>query len=233
MSSSRLPGKVLEPLGKEPLIVFMIRRAKKAKKVDQIALLTSNDPSDDPLADVVARTGVTVVRGPLNDVLERYRMGAEQCGGEVILRLTGDCPLIDPALIDQVVNLHQTKSTHYSSNIDPPSFADGMDIECFSRALLEEAAANAKLQRDREHVTLWMRRNLPDERRSNLVSVAPATGLRLTVDYSDDLLLVRKVVDLLGPDCDYFDVLRLIQSRPEIAKMNPHSRNEALKSLRI
>lgn len=230
MSSSRLPGKVLADLGGRPMICFMAERVRRAPGIDLVAVLTSDDPSDDPLAAAAEAHGLPVVRGPLNDVLTRYVIGAEAFEAKTILRLTGDCPLIDPALIAQVVALHGSAGVDYASNVDPPGFADGMDTECFTRDLLDRANRFAVSRPDREHVTLWMRSPESGASRANLAAAAPASHLRLTVDYSDDLALVRRIVAALGSECDYFDILRLLQSDAGLLEANLHERNEALKS---
>lgn len=230
MSSSRLPGKVLAELGGLPMICFMVERVRRTKLVDAVAVLTSDDPSDDPLAAAAETHGIAVVRGPLDDVLARYVVGADAFGATTILRLTGDCPLIDPALIDQVIALHRSTGADYASNIEPPGFADGMDTEIFTRNLLDRANRFATKQPEREHVTLWMRDPENAVTRANLAAVAPASHLRLTVDYQDDLDLVRRVVAALGKDCDYFDILRLLQQESGLLDANPHQRNEALKT---
>lgn len=230
MSSSRLPGKVLADLGGLPMICFIAERVRQASGIDLVAVLTSDDPSDDPLAAAAEAHGVPVVRGPLNDVLTRYVVGADAFDARTILRLTGDCPLIDPALIAQVVALHRSAGVDYASNVDPPGFADGMDTECFTRELLDRANRFAVSQPDREHVTLWMRSPVSGASRANLAAAAPASHLRLTVDYPDDLALIRRIVAALGIECDYFDILRLLQRDAGLLEANPHERNEALKS---
>lgn len=228
MSSSRLPGKILADLGGLPMICFMIERVKRAKSIDKIAVVTSTDASDDVLVQVLREFGVAVIRGPLDDVLKRYMLGAEALNAHNIIRLTGDCPLIDPAIIDLVVALHSAEKADYSSNIDPPGFADGMDSECFTRALLDKANRDAQKQPHREHVTLWMREAAQGISRVNLAPIANASHLRLTVDYEDDLYLVRDVVSRLGDKCDYFDILRLFQHDKTLSARNPHMRNETL-----
>ncbi|WP_282947659.1 MULTISPECIES: glycosyltransferase family protein [unclassified Sphingopyxis] len=230
MSSSRLPGKVLADLGGLPMICFMADRVRRARGIDLVAVLTSDDPSDDPLAAAAEAHGVPVVRGPLNDVLARYVVGADVFDARTILRLTGDCPLIDPALIAQVVALHRSAGVDYASNVDPPGFADGMDTECFTRDLLDRADRLAVSGPEREHVTLWMRAPESGASRANLTAAVPASHLRLTVDYPDDLALVRRIVGALGGECDYFDILRLLQQDAGLLEANPHERNEALKS---
>lgn len=231
MSSSRFPGKVIADLGGMPMIAFMIERVRAAQTIDETVVVTSVDPSDDPLAGALEGLGVPVIRGPLDDVLSRYAMAAERTSADVIVRLTGDCPLIDPEIIDSVVAARTAAGADYASNVDPPSFADGLDVECFTRAALDRADREARDPAEREHVTLWMRTAKAAMDRVNVVGLVDSSRLRLTVDYPDDLTVVRRLVDRLGgrPDgFDQFDILRCLSAEPDLLKANPHARNEGL-----
>lgn len=231
MGSSRLPGKVLADLGGRPMIQFMFDRIRRAQTLDAAVLVTSTDPADQPLVMFAESHGIRVITGPLDDVLARYRIGAEQTAADVIVRLTGDCPLIDPSVIDRVVTLRECSGTDYASNIDPPSFADGLDVECFTAATLARANAEAHEKPHREHVTLWMREDASGVSRSNLRANLPFDHLRITVDYADDLELIRAIVARLDgnpAEADFFDILRVFEQFPELRDANRHSRNEAL-----
>ena len=230
MSSSRLPGKVLEPLQGVPLIVYMARRAARAKRLDGVVVVTSTDRSDDPLVDTLETAAVQVFRGDLHDVLRRYAEAAAAHGAAEIVRLTGDCPLIDPAVIDRVIDARRASGADYSSNVDPPTFPDGFDTEFFTRETLDRANRCAKLPAEREHVTLWMRTKAAGLRRTNVLALADLSNLRLTVDYADDLEVIRQIDALESPThpVDMFDILRILASRPEILSLNPHARNEGL-----
>ena len=230
MSSSRFPGKVLESLGGLPLIVYMARRAAIARRLDGVVVLTSTDASDDPLAAALASADVAVFRGDLHDVLSRYAQAAQAFGATEVVRLTGDCPLIDPGVIDAVIDLRRSHGADYASNIDPPTYPDGLDVECFTGTVLQRALAEARLPSEREHVTLWMRTEVASLQRTSLHAIADASALRLTVDYPDDLLAVRRLLAHLPADgqFDWFDLLRAMQQAPELAALNPHLRNEGL-----
>lgn len=230
MSSNRFPGKVLEPIGDLPMIVFMVRRARRAKLVDEVVVVTSTDSTDDPLVTALATHDIPSFRGNLNDVLHRYVEAAEIFGADEIVRLTGDCPLIDPHVIDTVVRLRRTTKADYASNVDPPSFPDGLDCECFTVELLRRAALEATLSQEREHVTLWMRKERAQLRRVNLSALFDASHLRLTVDYPDDLTAVRRLTSQLSANdtFDYFDILRALDSDRTVITINQHERNESL-----
>lgn len=228
MSSSRFPGKVLEDLGGLPMIVFMARRARRATTLDDVVVVTSTDASDDPMAGVLAHHGVPYFRGDLQDVLKRFADAAAAHEATEVVRLTGDCPLIDPSVIDEVVTARRTTGADYSSNIDPPTYPDGVDVEAFTRHALERAHAEARLNSEREHVTPWMRTAGAGLKRVNCRALADFSALRLTVDYPDDLQVVRTVVGQLGADrpFDLFDVLRCLSGDPSVLKVNKHERNE-------
>lgn len=230
MSSSRLPGKVLEPLQGLPLIVYMARRAARARHLDSVQVVTSTDASDDALADAVAAAGLRVFRGDLNDVLKRYADAAAACDAAEVVRLTGDCPLIDPGVIDAVIAARRSTGADYASNVAPPSFPDGLDVECFTRATLERAHALATRGPEREHVTLWMRRDDVGLVRVNHVGLVDASALRVTVDYADDLALVRRLLERLPADggFDLFDILRELSAEAALRVLNVHERNEGL-----
>lgn len=230
MSSSRLPGKVLEPLHGEPMIAFMARRAARARRLDRLVVVTSTDPSDDLLADAVAGASLPVFRGALNDVLQRYVDAARSYAADEVVRLTGDCPLIDPAVIDAVIEARRRGAADYTSNVDPPTFPDGLDVECFTREALERAARHAEQPAEREHVTLWMRSEAAGLRRENVRALADLSHVRLTVDYRDDLELVRRIVASLAKphDADLFDILRVLAAEPALLAINRHDRNEGL-----
>jgi spore coat polysaccharide biosynthesis protein SpsF len=233
MSSTRFPGKVLETIAGLPAIVYMARRAARARLVDSISVLTSADASDDPLEAVLQAHGVQVFRGDLYDVLARFGAAAAASGAQEIVRLTGDCPLIDPGILDAVIRLRRDRGADYASNIEPPSFPDGLDCEVFSREVLLRALSEAVQPPEREHVTLWMRSDAADLRRANLQGLFDASALRLTVDYPDDLAVVRNLVAALpvDGDFDYYDLLRVLSVRRDLLETNRHVRNEALLSI--
>lgn len=231
MSSSRFPGKVLESLGDRPMIVFMVERALRTRRLDEVVVVTSVDPTDDPLAEALERHGIGCFRGDLNDVLARYAAAAEALEADFVVRLTGDCPLIDPAVIDQVVEMLLDGDVDYASNIDPPSYADGLDVEAFTRDALEAAHAQATTPAEREHVTLWMRSEEAGLRRRCRQGLVNSSHLRLTVDYPDDLELIRRLIQMVRTEAgsfDHYDLLRCLDAHRELLEINRHERNEGL-----
>lgn len=231
MSSSRFPGKVIAELGGRPMIRFMVDRVRRARRLDGVVVVTSTDASDDALVEALAATDVAVFRGSLHDVLERYGQAAEAANADVVVRLTGDCPLIDPTIIDAVVELRESSGADYCSNVAPPTFADGLDVECFTRAALDRARHEARQPAEREHVTPWMRSPAAELRIANLAGLVDTSHLRLTVDYPDDLEMVRAVVARLDDDrpaFDHFDILRCLAAERALLTLNRHDRNEGM-----
>jgi glutamate-1-semialdehyde 2,1-aminomutase len=238
-SSSRLPGKVLLPLEGMPLILFQLERLRRCNRIDRLVLATSSDPSDDALADLVSQACVPVFRGDLNDVLERYRACSAREQASVVVRLTGDCPLSDPALIDELVEAFHSGDWDYLSNCadeNQLTVPDGFDAEVFKAGLLERAAAEARLPSEREHVTPWMRSEAAGLRWGHFRHEPARSYYRVTVDDPVDLDVVRRISAALYPVDPGFGVdavVGYLDAHPELAGRNLATiRNEGyLKSL--
>jgi len=199
MSSARLPGKSVADVDGEPMLVLLLRRLQRAGEIEQIVVATSTEPADDPVEEVVEEVVTDVYRGPLDDVLTRF-VGAAAGHPGPLVRVTADCPLIDPDVVDEVIRLFaRTADCAYASNVEPRSYPAGLDVEVFSPATLERADAEARDPADREHVTALVRRERTRFPSANLVSDEYLSGLRWTVDTGDDLEFVRAVVSRLGP----------------------------------
>jgi spore coat polysaccharide biosynthesis protein SpsF (cytidylyltransferase family) len=235
MTSTRLPGKVLEDLGGEPLLARVVERALRATRLDQVGVATTDRATDDPVADFCRQSGILCFRGDEDDVLDRYRQAAAAFGGDVIVRLTADCPLLDPAVIDRVIEGFESADCDYASNTVKPTFPDGLDTEVFTRKALETAWRDAALTSEREHVTpfIWKR---PEQFRIRSVEQAvDLSALRWTVDDAADLQFVRAVFAGIEPGQTAMeDVLALLRRHPDIGSINAGAlRNERyLKSLR-
>lgn len=230
MTSSRLPGKVLKPLCSVPMIVFMLRRVAQAECVDEVILATSTDETDNELVDIVQAHGFGCYRGELDDVLTRFHGAARATQADVVVRLTGDCPLMDADLIDTVVRTLQSSGSDYASNTCPPTYPDGLDIEAFSFSALDKAWREARLSSEREHVTPYLR-NRPDLFKiASVCGVADYSHLRWTVDYLDDYDFVCRLLEHTGVKSptqgDRFDFLRALERCPELLAVNQHQRNE-------
>lgn len=221
MSSTRLPGKVLLPVLAQPMLARQVERLRRSHRIDQLVLATSTESSDDQLQQLAAHLDMPCARGPLDDVLERFHRAAEAHGGAHIVRLTGDCPLTDPDIIDACIAKHLQEGNDYTSNIDPPTWPDGLDVEVVAREALEIAWREAEEADEREHVTLYIRRHPERFTIDNLEADVDRSHLRWTVDEPEDLEFVRTVYETLYPAIPTFttaDILDLIEQRPELKR---------------
>jgi spore coat polysaccharide biosynthesis protein SpsF len=200
MSSTRLPGKVMMDLLGRPMIDRQIERLNRAETLDRLVVATSDDVSDDPLADHLRRTGVGVFRGPLHDVLARFVGAAEAFGPAAnVVRLTADCPLTDWRVLDEVVRLHLGEGNDYTSNDLRRTFPHGLDVEIMRAAVLATAAREATEPAEREHVTPFVY-NRPDRfRLGRLTQADDQSAERWTVDTPNDFAFVRRVYERLYP----------------------------------
>jgi glutamate-1-semialdehyde 2,1-aminomutase len=228
MGSTRLPNKVMQPVAGVPMIELLLGRLARSQRIDQIGLATSEDPRNQPLADHVAALGYPVSRGSEDDVLDRFYQAARALQAEVVVRITGDCPLIDAALVDQVIERFLQGDADYVSNAVPASFPDGLDTEVFSMAALTRAWQEATTAFDREHVTPYLR----DSGHFRLATVsAPAdySAERWTVDEPADFAVVAGVFAHFAPRLDFgwTEVLALRHTQPQLFAANQHLiRNE-------
>ncbi|MDP2215021.1 glycosyltransferase family protein [Phenylobacterium sp.] len=220
LSSTRLPGKVLLPLAGAPMLLRQIERVRRARRIDQIVVATSLEASDDPLVQILEAAGLPVHRGPLADVLARFVGALEVWPADHVVRLTGDCPLIDPEVIDATIDLHLAKGADYTHNrYDPSGYPKGQDVEVIAAAALRRTAAEDQSPEAREHVT-WAVRNASDRYRiARLDPPADEGQVRWTVDTPDDYEFVRRVYEGLYPANPAFssdDVRAYVRARPDL-----------------
>lgn len=219
--SSRLPRKVLREVGGHVLITLLLARLSRAEALDEIVLATTDHPDDDRLAAHVEALGYRVVRGSENNVLSRFALAVEATTADVVVRITGDCPLIMPELVDRMVLRFMAAGVDYLSNTEPPTWPDGLDIEIFSAGALQRAEAAATQSFDREHVTPYLRRE-PCFRRENLMSDRDLSHVRLTVDEALDLEVVGNVIGAVSSATEFGldELLSLVESAPHIFGAN-------------
>lgn len=229
MSSTRLPGKVLLSLGKRTVIDQVFHQLSFSSTIGTTVLATTSDTSDDILAEWGANHQKNVFRGNLDDVLKRYYDAARQFNADVVVRVTGDCPLIDPDVTDLVVERFLKGDLDYASNVQPPTFPDGLDTEVFSIAALELANREATLHSEREHVTPFIKKNARRFRIGNVKSAEDYSRYRWTIDTKEDLDFVRQVLARLQPPLGYVrmhDVIDLLSANPTLARINAHIRRD-------
>jgi spore coat polysaccharide biosynthesis protein SpsF len=207
MSSSRLPGKVMAPVLGEPMIGRQVERLRRSRRIDKLVVATSADSSDDPLAAYCEGLDLAVFRGALDDVLERYRAAlALYPAATAVVRLTADCPLADPALIDKVIDHHNAAGADYTSNtLGTRTYPHGLDTEVVDPEALVCAAARATDPYEREHVTPYIYRRPEVFRLAGVARHDSLASLRWTVDFPEDMAFVRDVYARLYPLNPQFD----------------------------
>lgn len=228
MGSTRLPNKVMKPVHGVPMIELLLARLARAKAVDQIVLATSTDPANQPLVAHVRQLGFPVEQGSENDVLDRFVQAAQAHQADVIVRITGDCPLVDPELVDAAIREFTKTGVDYFSNTSPPTYPDGLDIEVCSFRALKQAHEETSKPFDREHVTPYLREG-DRLRQGNMQHAEDLSALRWTVDEPRDFQVIEKVFQHFLPRTDFSwqQVLELQRSQPEIFQDNQHLiRNE-------
>ncbi|MDZ4677659.1 MAG: aminotransferase class III-fold pyridoxal phosphate-dependent enzyme [Oligoflexia bacterium] len=229
-TSSRLPGKVLKNLLDKPMLLHEIQRVKQSKMISQLIVATSVDATDDAIEKMCREHDIQCFRGSLDDVLDRFYQAALLNKPEHIVRLTGDCPLIDPVIIDEVIAFHLKEKAQYTSNAIEPTFPDGLDVEIFEFDVLKQAWNEAKLTSQREHVTPFIHSQPSRFKISHYKNKKDHSHMRWTVDNAADFELVEKVYSSLYPENQKFgmdDIINFLEKNPQVSNLNKNTkRNE-------
>ncbi len=228
MGSTRLPNKVMKPILGTPMIGILLERLSRASNIEQIILATTDDIRCDPLVEYVTELGYEIYRGSEQDVLDRFYQASKLVNADIIVRITGDCPLIDSDLVDAVITTFKESNVDYVSNISPPTYPDGLDTEVFSFKALDAAWKQANEHQQREHVTPFIRES-KQFTHQNYTNDTDESGLRWTVDDSADFEVIQKVFAHFQPrkNFSWTEVLALSNEHPEYFMANEHlTRNE-------
>jgi glutamate-1-semialdehyde 2,1-aminomutase len=229
MNSTRFPNKVMQPIIDDiPMIEILLSRLSQSREINQIVVATSTEVCNKPLVDHVSSLGYKVYQGSENDVLDRYYQVAIQQKPGAIVRITGDCPLVDPKLVDSIIQVYKSTDADYVSNINPPTYPDGLDIEVFSFSAINAAWKEAKTPFDREHVTSYIRRS-EKLKIENVTNSKNYSDERWTVDQLEDYEVIKSIFKYFSPriDFDWNEVLEFRYLQPSIFSINQHiQRNE-------
>jgi len=222
MGSTRLPGKVLMDIAGETMLSWVVRRAQKAKKIDGVLVATTTAVSDQAVEQECQRLSVPVFRGSEQDVLDRYQCAAASAGAEVVVRITADCPFIDPTVIDDVVTVFQKTKADYASNTLRRTFPRGLDVEVMTSDALGRAWKEAHLSYEREHVTPYLFEHSKLFHLENIEHTTDLSQFRLTVDTAEDFQLVREIYKRLEKKeaSSLQDVIALLEDDPALAQIN-------------
>lgn len=229
MGSTRLPGKVLLEVKGIPLLEYEINRVKQTEKISKIVIAATDKAADDPIEDLCRKIGVDCFRGSEDDVLDRYyQCSLRYPDYEYVMRLTGDCPLVDPKIIDQVIDFFEKGDYDFTNNAETgkETFPDGIDIEIFKKSALHTAAKEAKLKSEREHVVPYMI-NSKNLKRGYLSAEYDFSHIRLTVDNKEDFEVVKFLIENCGSSDGYMRYISVLTKNPHIMLKNTHiKRNE-------
>ena len=224
MSSTRFPGKVTKLLSGTPMFAYQVNRVKKSKRLDKIVVATSNHSSDDEISHICKINGIECFRGDLKNVLKRYYDTALKYNADIIVRLTADCPLSDPNIIDDAVTLFINNNVDYVSNVQERSYPDGLDVEVFSFNVLEQIYHKSETTKDTEHVTSYIINHPEKFKQGCLHHCENLAHFRLTVDFPEDIYLIRKILNHFqnNEDITYINVLSYLKENPNLSEINAH-----------
>lgn len=229
LGSTRLPNKVLMDLNGKTILERVIDRMRACTLIDKVMVASAVSKENDKLGSLCGKIGVEIYRGSENDVLDRFYQASKPLNPEHVVRITADCPLLDPKIIDRVIKTHLDTKSDYTSNVLKESFPDGEDVEIFKFSVLEKAWNNAKLGSEREHVTPYIKKNPGLFKLTNVENDVNLGHKRWTVDEPRDYEFVKTIYEALGNKLNFGmeDVLVYLESHPEIEKLNSEiSRNE-------
>lgn len=222
MGSSRLPGKVLMELAGETVLARVVDRLRRSREIDTIVVATTNATADEVIVSECGRLQVSCFRGSEQDVLDRYYQAAHANAADVVVRVTSDCPLIDPKLVDDTVIIFRDQKADYASNVFPRTYPRGLDTEVFTVAALDRAWSEAREPHQREHVTPYLYENPQMFRQASMKGAADYSHYRWTLDTREDLELLRTVYSRFD-GCDDFswqEVIHLMEREPELTDLN-------------
>jgi spore coat polysaccharide biosynthesis protein SpsF len=234
MGSSRLPGKILLDIAGEPMLMRVVGRVRRAKTVDEVVFATTTERSDDPVAEFCQTHAIALWRGSLPDVLDRFYQAARYYHAETVVRITADCPLLDPGLVDETVALFSAQGADFATNRLPPpyqrTYPIGLDCEVCTFAALERAWQEATAPYEREHVMPYLY-DVEGRFKTVVLDYRVNYGsLRWTVDTEEDLELVRQIYLRLSsnPDFTWLDVLAIVEREPDLAKLNARVKHRTM-----
>ena len=230
MGSTRLPGKVLMDLAGETVLGRVVRRVQRSTLIDEVEVATTTSKSDDRIVDEIQRLGVSAFRGSEDDVLDRYWRASQECGAAAIVRITSDCPLIDPELIDETIRNFVQQRADYTSNCRPRTYPRGLDTEVFTVEALKQVWEKAHQPYEREHVTPYFYEHPRLFRLTSLNSTIDYSRFRWTLDTPEDLMLLRAIYTHFSGRTHFSwqEVMELVEREPTLSSINAHVHQKRL-----
>ncbi len=230
--STRLPAKVLKEVKGEPLLATHLKRIQKSKLISGLVVATTTEDGSEKIVEIASNLNLPSYRGSVNDVLDRFYQAIANEKPDYVVRITSDCPLIDPKIIDEVISLGINSRCDYVSNTLDPTYPDGMDCECFKFSALEKAWKEATLKSDREHVTPYIWRNSSYKGGNLFKSICKKndkdlSAIRLTVDNIEDFEVIKALIEALGTEKSCNDYVEYLNTHEDLANLNSsYKRNE-------
>lgn len=223
--STRLPAKVLKKVGDDTLLDIHLQRILKSTKITALVVATTNEEGSDEIVRIANRNGAKYYRGSVNDVLERFYYAVKDMTPDYVVRLTSDCPLIDPLVIDHIITSCITAGCDYASNTLKPTYPDGIDTEVFRFSALERAYNEAILKSEREHVTPYIKKNSSFNGGNmfasvNIESPVDCSGYRITVDTQEDFMVVKELLENVGKEAGWIDYIKYLDSNQRVRDLN-------------
>jgi len=233
MTSSRLPGKVLLPVRGRPMLTYLVERLRRVPSIQKIVLATTVNRIDDTLEDFARQIGISCFRGSEVDVMQRVIDAADSVQTDIIVEITGDCPIIDPRIVEQTIRIFFHNDCDYATNAHVRSYPDGMDVQVYALETLKRSAALTRDPLDREHVTSYIRQHPELFRQVNLVAPPDLhwPELGLTLDEVQDYELLKTLIEYFGedhPDFGCREVIGLLRARPEWVAINQMVRRKGI-----
>ena len=229
MSSTRLPGKVLKLINGKPVLWHVVSRLQFSKNLTKIVVLTSTDKSDDEIYDYCSKQNFLCFRGELDDVLKRFYDASIFYKSDNVVRITADCPLIDPIIVDEIIDIHTTDSNDYTYLFG--EFPDGLDCSIFSNKCLKESHLLAKKNYEREHISQFVEKNESNYKIGQLRKFSGKNHIRITLDEPSDFLLIKIVFEKFKNKnfFDFINIIKFLESNPDLLNINSNIiRNEGL-----
>ena len=226
MNSSRLPGKVLLKAGGIPLLLHLTNRLKKVKIIDDLIIATTKKIEDDVIVDFARSNNIKFFRGSENDVMSRVIGAAESLNADVVVEVTGDCPIIDTSIVEQIIKTYLNNNVDYVSNVHKRSYPDGMDVQVYSLKTLKKSSSMTKKKLHREHVTLHIRENTKLFSRINCISPEYLywPDLGLTLDEYSDYILLKKIIENFikkkNPNFSCYEEIKFLKKNKQLLKIN-------------
>ncbi len=237
--SSRLPGKVLKKINGETLLAIQLKRILRSKLTDKLIVATTQEPESDEICAIATSCGAHCFKGSMDDVLDRFYQAVKNEQADYVVRITSDCPLVDPVLMDEIIQYTIDHQLDYCTNAQSETYPDGMDVEVFTFNSLEAAWKEAKIKSDREHVTpyIWKNSTIKNGTLFNAEHycyIKDYSKIRLTVDEEADFILIEKLINKLGTHLSWLEYTEYIIQHPDMLAINADIiRNEGyLKSIK-